>query len=149
MVSFSKGLGAPVGACLAGNERVMERAWETRKRLGGGMRQSGILAAAALYGIEHNLPRLHEDHAKAKAFAARLEQVDGARVVPPDTNIVMVDLPRGVHAPAVVEAAKAKGALVTPWSSTRIRAAMHLDVDDAQVAQAADVVAAAIEAAVA
>jgi threonine aldolase len=145
MVSFSKGLGAPVGACLAGNAGVMERAWETRKRFGGGMRQSGILAAAALHGLEHNLGRLHEDHAKARAFAARLERVVGARVVPPDTNIVMIDLPPGVHAPDVAEAAKAKGVLVTPWSATRIRAVMHLDVDAAQVDGAADVVAAAIE----
>lgn len=145
MVSFSKGLGAPVGACLAGNAKVMERAWETRKRFGGGMRQSGILAAAALHGLEHNLPRLHEDHAKAKAFAARLERVEGARVVSPDTNIVMIDLPRGVHAPDVAAAAKAKGVLVTPWSNTRIRAVMHLDVDTAQVTGAAEVVADAIE----
>ena len=145
MVSFSKGLGAPVGACLAGNDGVMTRAWETRKRLGGGMRQSGILAAAALHGLEHNLPRLQEDHAKARTFAGRLEQVSGARVVAPDTNIVMVDLPAGVTAPDVAAAVKARGVLVTPWSATRIRAVTHLDVDEAQVEVAADVVAATIE----
>lgn len=144
MVSFSKGLGAPVGACLAGNARVMERAWETRKRLGGGMRQSGILAAAALHGLEHNLGRLHEDHARARLFAERLAAVDGVRVVAPDTNIVMVDLPTGITAIDVVEAAKARGVLVTPWSASRIRAVTHLDVDEAQVVAAADVVATAI-----
>lgn len=145
MVSFSKGLGAPVGACLAGNARVMARAWEVRKRFGGGMRQSGILAAAALHGLEHNLPRLAGDHEKARAFARRVDGVAGARVVAPDTNIVMVDLPPGVLAADVAEGAKAGGVLISAWNATRIRAVTHLDVDAAQVAVAADVVAAVLE----
>src|SRR5690606_21624265 len=69
MVSFSKGLGAPVGAALAGGSAAMERAWEVRKRLGGGMRQSGILAAAVLHALDNHLGRLPEDHAHATLLA--------------------------------------------------------------------------------
>lgn len=141
MVSLSKGLGAPVGAVLAGSRDAMADAWAVRKRLGGGMRQSGILAAAALHGIEHHWPRLGEDHAHARAFAARVDGAGGARVVPPDTNIVMVDLPEGASALDVVQRAAARGVFVTPWSGTRIRAVTHLDVGDAEVALAGDVIA--------
>jgi threonine aldolase len=141
MVSFSKGLGAPVGAALAGSRAAMADAWAVRKRLGGGMRQSGILAAAALYGLEHNWPNLHRDHERARAFAQRVEGAGGARVVSPDTNIVMIDLPDGVVAGAVVQRAAARGVYVTPWSPSRIRAVTHLDVGDAEVALAGDEVA--------
>ncbi len=136
MVSFSKGLGAPVGAVLVGSERVMAKAWETRKRFGGGMRQSGILAAAGLYGLEHNLPRLHEDHRRARQLADGLAQIADLRVVPPDTNIVMVDLPPRLDAATVTTRARAAGVLVSPWSATRIRAVLHLDIDDASCATA-------------
>ena len=136
MVSFSKGLGAPVGAVLVGSERVMARAWETRKRFGGGMRQSGILAAAGLYGLEHNFPRLGEDHRRAKQLAAGLAEVADLRVVPPDTNIVMVDLPPRLDASTVAGRAREAGVLVSPWSATRIRAVLHLDIDDAACATA-------------
>lgn len=136
MLSFSKGLGAPVGAVLVGSERVMAKAWETRKRFGGGMRQSGILAAAALFGVEHNLPRLHEDHRRAKALAAGLAAISDLRVVTPDTNIVMVDLPARISAAEVVTRAKAAGVQISAWSATRIRAVLHGDIDDAMAADA-------------
>lgn len=145
MVSFSKGLGAPVGAALAGSATAMADAWAVRKRFGGGMRQSGILAAAALYGIEHNWPRLHEDHARARAFATRVDGVGGARVVPPDTNIVMVDLPAGLSSVDLAKRAAERDVLVTPWSPTRIRAVTHLDVSDEDVAAAAGVLAELLE----
>lgn len=136
MLSFSKGLGAPVGAMLVGSERVMAKAWETRKRFGGGMRQSGILAAAALHGLEHNLPRLHEDHRRAKALAAGMAAIADLRVVTPDTNIVMVDLPARISAAEVVARAKAAGVQVSAWNATRIRAVLHGDIDDAMAADA-------------
>lgn len=136
MVSFSKGLGAPVGAVLVGSETVMAKAWETRKRFGGGMRQSGILAAAALYGLEHNFPRLHEDHRRAKRLAEGLSSIADLRVVPPDTNIVMVDLPPRLTSADVVARARAAGVLIGGWSATRIRVVLHLDVDDAMLAEA-------------
>ncbi|MBX3175068.1 MAG: aminotransferase class I/II-fold pyridoxal phosphate-dependent enzyme [Gemmatimonadaceae bacterium] len=136
MCSFSKGLGAPVGATLVGSERAMAKAWEVRKRLGGGMRQSGILAAAALHGLEHHLPKLAEDHRRAKALASGLAEIKDLSVVTPDTNIVMVDLPSRHTAFDVVTRAREAGVLVTPWSATRIRAVLHLDVDDAALATA-------------
>jgi threonine aldolase len=141
MVSFSKGLGAPVGAALAGSRAAMADAWAVRKRLGGGMRQSGILAAAALFGLEHNWPNLHEDHRRARALADRVEGAGGARVVPPDTNIVMIDLPDGVVSTDVVQRAAARGVYVSPWSPSRIRAVTHLDVGDGEVALAGDEIA--------
>ncbi len=144
MVSFSKGLGAPVGAALAGDEKPMRRAWEVRKRFGGGMRQSGVLAAAALHGLDAHLPRMHEDHARAKTLAAAIAKVPGVRVVPPDTNIVMIDLTAGQQAPDVVAKAKAAGLLVTMWHLTRIRCVLHLDIDDAALARATAVLADAL-----
>jgi threonine aldolase len=144
MVSFSKGLGAPVGAALAGSAAVMADAWAVRKRFGGGMRQSGILAAAVLHALDHHLERLHEDHAHARRLADLVDGAGGARVVPPDTNIVMVDLPTGLDAPAVARRAAADGVLVTVWSPTRIRMVTHLDVDAAAIERAGAVVARAM-----
>jgi len=140
MVSFSKGLGAPAGAALVGSDKAMLHASETRKRLGGGMRQSGILAAAALHGLDVHLPKLADDHRRAKQLATALAGAKSATVVPPDTNIVMVDL-KGVSSADVVTRAKAGGVLVTSWSPTRIRCVLHLDVDDAACARAAAVLA--------
>jgi Threonine aldolase len=145
MLSFSKGLGCPVGAILVGDAPVIARAHMVRKRLGGGMRQSGILAAAALYALDSHLERLPEDHANAKRFADRVDGTAGARVVPPDTNIVMIDLPDGVTSGAVVAMARDEGVLISPWSASRVRAVAHLDADTAAVTNAADVVRGAIE----
>lgn len=145
MLSFSKGLGCPVGAILVGDARTMARAHAVRKRLGGGMRQSGILAAAALYALDAHLGRLPEDHANARLFADAVDGAAGARVVPPDTNIVMIDLPAGAPSADVVAGAKEGGVLVTPWSATRVRAVAHLDADTAAVTRAGAVVRDAIE----
>lgn len=136
MVSFSKGLGAPAGAVLAGPESVMRRANEVRKRLGGIMRQSGILTAGALYGLEHHLDRLADDHAKAADLAHVVDRAIAATVVPPDTNIVMVDLAPGIEASTVARKVAAEGVLVGVWSPSRIRVVLHLDVseDDARTA---------------
>jgi threonine aldolase len=139
MVSFAKGLGAPVGAALAGPAVVMDRVWDIRKRLGGGMRQSGILAAGALYALEHQYDRLAEDHANARRLGQLVDGVAGARVVPPDTNIVMVDLPAGITAAQVVQAAAREGVLVSPWSATRIRMVVHLDAPAAACERAGEV----------
>lgn len=146
MVSFSKGLGAPVGAVLAGSEEAMADAWTVRKRMGGGMRQVGILAAGALHGLDHHRDGLADDHRRARALAAAVDGVGGARVVPPDTNILMVDLPAPV-VPAVVARAADAGVRVSPWSATRLRAVTHRDADDAAVARAGAVLAASLAAA--
>ena len=144
MLSLSKGLGCPVGAMLVGDAALMKRAHMVRKRLGGGMRQSGILAAAALHALDVHLDRLVQDHANARTFADRVDGAAGASVVPPDTNIVMIDLPAGISSGAVVEAAKVGGVLISPWNASRVRAVAHLDADAAAVSRAADIVRAAI-----
>jgi threonine aldolase len=145
MLSFSKGLGCPVGAILVGDEAVIRRAHMIRKRLGGGMRQSGILAAAALHALDAHLARLSDDHANARAFGDLVDGAGGAQVVAPDTNIVMVDLPTGVVSTAVAEAARAEGVLVTPWNASRVRAVTHLDVSAAEADRAGRVVRAVVE----
>jgi threonine aldolase len=147
MLSFSKGLGCPVGAILVGDEPTIRRAHMVRKRLGGGMRQSGILAAAALHALDVHLARLPDDHASARAFAEIVDGVAGARVVAPDTNIVMVDLPVGVTSGEVVARAKAAEVLLSAWSGTRLRAVAHLDVDLPTMRRAGAVVRDAIESA--
>lgn len=145
MVSFSKGLGAPVGAALAGSAGHIEDAFVARKRFGGGMRQSGILAAAALYGLDHHLGRLVDDHANAARLAAVVaDGVADVQVVPPDTNIVMVDLPARLDAATVVAKAKDQGVLLSAWHAKRVRLVCHLDVSRDQVEQAARVLVAAL-----
>jgi len=140
MVSFSKGLGAPIGAALSGSVDVMDAAWTVRKRLGGALRQSGIIAAGALYGMEHNRDRLVEDHANATRLAAGVGDAGGARVVPPDTNIVMIDLPSHAAAPNVARELAARGLLVSVWAPKRLRAVTHLDVSERDVDEAVAIV---------
>jgi threonine aldolase len=137
MVSFSKGLGAPVGAALAGSAKLMTAAWNARKRLGGGLRQSGVIAAGALHGLEHNRNRLTIDHENATRFARAVADAGGARVVPPDTNIVMIDLPEGRTAPQVARTAADRGLLVSVWTASRIRVVTHLDASETDVDEAA------------
>ncbi|MEO7457557.1 MAG: GntG family PLP-dependent aldolase [Gemmatimonadaceae bacterium] len=147
MLSFSKGLGCPVGAILAGERTAIRRAHAIRKRLGGGMRQSGILTAAALYALDHNMDRLVEDHANAKRFADIVSAAPGAKVVAPDTNIVMIDLEGGIQSQDVIERAERNGVLVSEWHPTCVRAVAHLDVDTRTMERAAEVVRDAIAAA--
>jgi threonine aldolase len=146
MVSFSKGLGAPVGAALAGAAPLIAGGRSARRRFGGGMRQSGIIAAGALYGLEHNLARLPEDHDRARRLAASVDGVAGARVVAPDTNIVMIDLPPGIAAGGIVKAAAEHNVLVSEWTPTRIRAVTHLDIGDPEVKRAGEVLVEVLEA---
>jgi threonine aldolase len=136
MVSFSKGLGAPVGAALAGSTKLMDLAWTARKRLGGALRQSGIIAAGALFGIENNRDRLVDDHANAARFARLVGQAGGASVVSPDTNIVMIDLRPGVDARVVSGTLAEHGLLVSVWTPSRLRVVTHLDASAAQIDEA-------------
>lgn len=148
MVSFSKGLGAPAGAALAGTAPFILRADRVRKRLGGGLRQSGVLAAAAAFGLDHHLADLAQDHAMAGAIASALDGAGGARVVPPDTNIVMLDLPTP-RADAVVAEARAAGVRASVWSATRVRFVTHRDVTADALEAALPALAAAVERALA
>ena len=145
MVSFSKGLGAPVGAALAGTSRLMDVAWNARKRLGGGLRQSGIIAAAALFGIENHRDRLSVDHANAARFADALAGAGGARIVPPDTNIVMIDVPASLPAAEAARRAAERGLLVSVWTASRIRAVTHLDASADAVDEASRIMREVLE----
>ena len=131
-VCFSKALGTPVGSVLVGSAERMATGRLWRKRLGGGMRQVGVLAAACLYALDHNLGRLAQDHERAQLLAERLG-VDPSTV---ETNMVVLD---DVPAPAIAEAARAQGVLVSQVSARTIRLVTHLDVDRAAVDRAADV----------
>jgi threonine aldolase len=139
MVSLSKGLGCPIGSCLAFPEAARADVWEIRKRFGGGMRQSGILTAAGLYALEHNLSRLAEDHANAKRLAAGLAGHPAVRPLAPETNIVMLDL-TGVMADAVIPKLAERGVLVTAFGPTRLRAITHLDVSAQDVERAIEII---------
>ena len=141
MVSFSKGLGCPVGSCLAFAGRRRAAAWEVRKRLGGGMRQSGVLAAAGLYALEHHLPGLAKDHEHARLLAGRLADCRAVRVETPETNIVMIDLVRDADmADAVTRRLAAVGVLVGPYGPKRLRAVTHRDVGRPEIERGAALV---------
>ena len=145
MVSFSKGLGAPVGAALAGTARLMEAAWNARKRLGGGLRQSGVIAAGALFGIDNHRERLPVDHANAARFAHAVSGAGDARVVPPDTNIVMIDLPSSMPADQTARRVASRGLLVSVWTASRIRVVTHLDATAEAVDEAARIMREVLE----
>ena len=128
-VCFSKGLGAPVGSVLAGSREFVEEARYNRKRYGGAMRQAGIIAAGALYALEHNLDRLSEDHEKAAVLAGYLEGAGVKLIHPVQTNIVIADLgPLGVGATEAIAALKDEGVLCGAASVDRVRFVTHLDV---------------------
>ena len=129
MVAFSKGLGAPVGSLLAGPRDVMEVAWRVRRRLGGAMRQSGILAAAALYALDHHVDRLAEDHENARALARSLASVPGLVCSQPETNIVLVESRDGsVDLSSLLSFLARHRILMSKFGSGRLRAVTHLDV---------------------
>ena len=132
-VCFSKGLGAPVGSALCGSREFIARAHRWRKMAGGGMRQAGVLAAAALHALEHHVARLAEDHANARHLADGLAGLPGVSVEAPDSNIVFVDVV-GPRAAGLLEHLKARGVLAT--GLYRLRFVTHLDVDAAGVDRA-------------
>ena len=135
MTCLSKGLGAPVGSMLAGSGPVMERAWRIRRRLGGQMRQAGILAAAGLHALEHHLPRLPEDHHRARRLGERLAMLPGVAVVSPETNILMLDVAgTGRTVPELLTGLQARGVRMGPFGGSRIRAVLHQEVADADLA---------------
>jgi threonine aldolase len=141
MVSFSKGLGCPVGSCLAFTRSARPRVWEIRKRLGGGMRQSGMLAAAALYALDHHLPRIADDHANAARLAQLAGETRRLRSSTPESNIVLLDLiDEAMTADDAVAKLVGAGVLVVPFGPKRMRAVTHLDVTREDVERAAAVI---------
>ena len=124
-IDFTKGLGAPVGAVLAASQELIDEAWRYKQMIGGALRQSGIVAAACLYALDHHVDRLAEDHENARTLAAGLVEL-GFDVQTPDTNIVIAEVD---DAPALVGELWDRGVEVTPMAPTRIRCVTHLDVD--------------------
>ena len=140
-VSLSKGLGAPAGALLAGSRQLIERCHRYRRMSGGAMRQVGLLAAAGIHALEHNLPRLAEDHANARRIAERLAASSAVRIDPVrvQTNIVVFELTGAADAETVVARARDRGVLMFAFGPRRIRLVTHLDVTRAQCERAAEV----------
>jgi threonine aldolase len=130
-IDFSKGLGAPVGACLAGSDELIAEAWRYKQMLGGSMRQAGIVAAGARYGLQHNVERLAEDHANAKFLADGLAEIDGVEIDPPtvETNIVIFDVADAADLHAKLAAAGVETSLL----EGRVRMVTHLDIDRADI----------------
>jgi threonine aldolase len=142
-VCFSKGLGAPVGSALAGTREYIARARRVRKLFGGGMRQAGVIAAAALYALEHHVERLAEDHRNARVVAQAIADTPGLRLSPPEveTNLIWFEVdPELGPAKAVAAALKERGVLVHVMGPQTLRACTHLDVSAAQAERAAEVV---------
>jgi threonine aldolase len=128
-VCSSKGLGAPVGSLLAGDEETIREARRARKAFGGGMRQAGIIAAASLYAFEHHIDRLAEDHARARKLVAGLREA-GYEAKEPDTNLVLVAVE---DPPEFLRALAREGVLATPGKPGFVRLCTHLDVGDEEI----------------
>ena len=132
-VCFSKGLGAPVGSALCGSQALIERARRIRKMAGGGLRQAGLLAAAAHHALDHHVDRLADDHALAQRLAEGLQGIEGLTVRSAQTNIVFVDVADG-RGPALLDHLRADGVLATGLIGLRF--VTHLDVDAAGIDRA-------------
>ena len=147
-VDLSKGLGAPVGAVLCGTSEFIEEARLLKHRLGGAMRQAGVIAAAGLYAFEHNVERLAEDHANARLLEAGIAEIDGLELVfgPVETNIVFFDVSKsGKTAGEICAALQHQGVRMAQYpDATKIRAVTHLDVSRADCERAIDALRSAI-----
>jgi len=140
-IDFSKGLGAPVGAALAGSKAFIQDAWRWKHQFGGAMRQAGIIAAGAVYALEHHVERLAEDHTNARILYQGLSKVEGITVEPVETNLVFFDISGlGITATAFNELLMSRGVRVSTMGDHTVRAVTHLDVSRAQVEEALDVI---------
>ncbi len=134
-IDFSKGLGAPVGAVLAGSRDFIHEAWRVKQQIGGAMRQAGIIAAACVYALDHHVERLAEDHANARHLAEGLADIPGVGIDPTtvETNIVWFDAPGPMSAADVSTALREQGILIGGYGQHRMRAVTHLDVTRADI----------------
>jgi len=148
-IDFSKGLGAPGGAVLAGSREFCTEAFRHKLRWGGAMRQSGIIAAACQYALDHQVDRLAEDHAHARRLAEGLAGIPGVAIEPSEveTNLVYFDIDRAMSAAEFCAALQAKGVRMTEMGARRVRAVTHLDVDAAMIERAILAVAEVLRAA--
>ncbi len=132
-IDFSKGLGAPVGAAIAGSRDFIDAIWRWKQRLGGSMRQAGICAAACVYALDHHVDRLADDHVNARALARGLSQINGIEVQQPETNLVFFNPDgAGVSGEKMVAGLRQRGVLLAMMDG-RIRACTHLDVTAAMI----------------
>ena len=141
-IDLSKGLGCPVGGVVAGSKEFIEKAWPWKQRLGGSMRQSGILAAAGLYALENNVERLAEDHSNAKILANRLAQIPGIDIDPKtvETNILIINTAEAsLTAHEISQKLLLSDVRIGAVSADKMRAVTHLDVDRKGIDRAADV----------
>jgi threonine aldolase len=137
-IDFTKGLGAPVGAALAGSRAFVEEAWRYKQQMGGAMRQAGIIAAAGVYALRNNVDRLEEDHGNARRLADGLAQLPGVQLDPTtvETNIVFFDLTGPLDGQAFVERLLEHGVRMGAMGPRTIRAVTHLDVNARQIDRA-------------
>ena len=132
-ICFSKGLGAPVGSALIGSQTIIDNALRIRKMLGGGMRQAGYLAAAAIYGIDHHWHRMQQDHDKAKSLGEVLSKVPGVRYLAPvDTNIIIFELDSELRENQFMQHMQKNKIQLISMGSGKLRFVTHLDYTDAQ-----------------
>jgi threonine aldolase len=134
-LDFSKGLGAPVGAVLAGTKDFVHEAWRVKQQIGGAMRQAGIIAAACLYALDHHVERLAEDHANARRLADGLAEIPNVALDPAsvETNIVWFDVHGRISAADLAVALRDHGILIGGYGQSRMRAVTHLDVTRAEI----------------
>jgi len=134
-IDFTKGLGAPVGAAIAGPRDFIAEAWRLKQQMGGAMRQAGIIAAGGIYALRHHVKRLAEDHANARRLAEGLAKLPGIKLDPAtvETNLVFFDLTRAIDAPTAVQGLLARGVRMGALGPRTIRAVTHLDVSAAAI----------------
>jgi threonine aldolase len=137
-IDFSKGLGAPIGSCLAGSAAFIEEAWRLKQQMGGAMRQAGIIAAAAVYALDHHVDRLAEDHANARRLAERLAELPGVEIdlAGVETNIVLIELSGALDAEVALNRLAERGVRMVSLGPRTLRAVTHLDVDAAGIDRA-------------
>jgi threonine aldolase len=135
-IDFTKGLGAPLGAVLAGSQEFIDRAWRWKQRIGGSMRQAGLCAAGCIHALDHHVDRLADDHANARRLAEGLAKIPGIAVEAPDTNLVYFDpAGAGIAAEDLASRLRHRGIHISMLAN-RIRACTHLDVDAGMIDEA-------------
>src|SRR5207247_10710212 len=140
-IDFSKGLGAPIGSCLAGSAAFIDEAWRLKQQMGGAMRQAGMIGAAALYAVGHHVDRLADDHANARRLANGLADLPGVRLELDhvETNIVLIELIGSLDAATAMDELRRRGVRMVDLGPRTLRAVTHLDVDAAGIDRAIDV----------
>lgn len=137
-IDFTKGLGAPIGAVLAGSADFIDQVWRWKQRLGGAMRQGGIAAAGCLHALDHHVDRLADDHANARVLARGLAQIPGLVVQQPETNLVYIAADKGAPSPDALQQALRKQGILVSILGGRLRACTHLDVTAAMIDETVD-----------